>query len=102
MNADTIRLHYTYLLAAVIIIGGGALIVLKLNEIPPEALIAFVSGAFGFVLGFIFNRESTVGGARAQERATAQGIAAGQAAPTEAPAAAAAPAPAPPPAKPGG
>jgi hypothetical protein len=85
VNTDTIRMHYTYVLAALIVIGGGALIFAQLDEIPPEALIAFVSGAFGFALGFVFNRESTIGGARAQERAVAQGVAAASPTPTQEP-----------------
>jgi hypothetical protein len=77
MNTDTIRLHYTYIIALVIVVGAGVLMYIKLPEIEPEVLIGFFGTAFGFVLGFVFNRESSVGSQRATERAVSQGANAG-------------------------
>ena len=77
MNTDGWRLHYTYAIAALCLIGGGVLVFLKLGEIPAEALLALITFVFGLVLGFVFNRESSAGQARATERAVAQGANAG-------------------------
>lgn len=73
MSTDTIRLHYTYIAGLLVLAGCFALVALKLDDIPGEVIVALVTGALGFVLGFIFNRESAVGAARAQERAVALG-----------------------------
>ena len=73
MKTDDVRLHYTYGGGLLVIVLGFALVFLKIDEIPSEALIALVSGVFGLVLGFFFNRESSAGQARATERAIAQG-----------------------------
>lgn len=78
MSTDTIRLHYTYGIAILVIIGGGLLIFMKLTEIPAEALLALVTFVAGLALGFVFNRESSAGQARSTERAVAQGANAGQ------------------------
>lgn len=77
MNINAWRLHYTYALAFVIVVGSGVLIFLKLPEIAPEVLIGFLGTAFGFVLGFAFNRESQVGARIDTERAIEQGAAGG-------------------------
>lgn len=73
MSTDSIRLIFTYVIALVVLVGSFLLLWQKLPELTPEALLAVITTALGFVLGFVFNRESTVGGARAAERAFNQG-----------------------------
>jgi len=77
MNADLIRLAFTYAIALVALIGAFLLIYAKLSEISAESLLALVTFVLGLALGFVFNRESTTSGARAAERAVSQGANAG-------------------------
>jgi fatty acid desaturase len=74
MSADTIRLFFTYVIAAMVLVGCFLLLIFP-SQVGQEGLIPFVTGVVGVVLGFVFNRESTIGGARAAERAMAQGAA---------------------------
>lgn len=75
MNTDTLRLYFTYGIAVLVIVGAGALVMAKLDEIPAEALLALVTFVLGLALGFVFNREASAGAARQSERAIAQGAA---------------------------
>jgi uncharacterized membrane protein len=77
MNADLIRLFFTYAIALVTLIGTFVLIYTKLGEISAESLLALVTFVLGLALGFVFNRESTTAGARSAERAISQGANAG-------------------------
>jgi hypothetical protein len=79
MSTDGYRLHYTYGIAVLCLLGGGLLVFMKLGEIPAEALLALITFVFGLVLGFVFNRESSASQARATERAVAQGAIGGAA-----------------------
>lgn len=74
MNIDTIRLHYTYLIALIVLLGAGYLLLTPTPDITGGEKLAFVGAAVGVVLAFIFNRESAVSAARATERAIEQGV----------------------------
>jgi hypothetical protein len=76
MNTDTWRLHYTYGIAIVVLVGAGLMLFIPTPDITGEAKLAFVTFVAGIVLGFVFNRESAVGAARASERAHDAGAAA--------------------------
>lgn len=80
MQTDTIRLIFTYAIALVVIVGGGILLVIP-SQIPADQLLPFMTGIFGVVIGFVFQRETAAGQARATERA----IAAGRADPVDPP-----------------
>lgn len=72
MQADTIRLLFTYTIAAIVLVGCFILLIIP-SQVGQEGLVPFVTGVVGVVLGFVFNRESTTAGQRASERAMAQG-----------------------------
>jgi hypothetical protein len=73
MSTDTWRLHYTYLIGAGVLALAFGLLLLHTPDISGESKLAFVTFVAGIVLGFVFNRESSVSAARAQERAIEQG-----------------------------
>ncbi len=74
MQTDTLRLAFTYVIALVIVVGGGILLIVP-SQVPPEQLLPFMTGIFGLVLGYVFTRDTQVGSARAAERAVAAGAA---------------------------
>lgn len=57
MNNDTIRTVFTYVTALVVIVGGGALIVIP-TQLEPNSLLPFLTGAIGTVLGFVFGERT--------------------------------------------
>ncbi|HVM30780.1 MAG TPA: hypothetical protein VM305_08460 [Candidatus Limnocylindrales bacterium] len=81
VSTDTIRLHYTYGIGLLCLIGSFVLLLLDTPGVEGTAKLALVTTVLGIVLGFIFSRESSVGGARAAERAIQQGAEAASAAP---------------------
>lgn len=82
MQADTIRLAFTYLIALVVIVGGGVLLVVP-SQVPPEQLLPFLTAMIGAVIAFVFNRESANAQARSTERAFTAGAAALTPTPTQ-------------------
>lgn len=70
MNADTIKLLFTYVIAAIIIIGGGAMLYLTRLD-PPEAdvqgLRLLISGFMGGAISYVFTRETATQATRAAE-----------------------------------
>lgn len=72
MNADTIRLSFTYIIALLVLVGCFVLLIFP-SQVGSEGLVPFVTGIVGIVLGFVFNRESTTAGQRSAERAINQG-----------------------------
>lgn len=81
MNADSIKLWFTYIIALVTIIGGGIMLFLIRLD-PPDSGSATLSlaivGFVGLALGFVFNRESATQATRAAQSSTAAGVAASQ------------------------
>lgn len=65
MSPDTIKTVATYLIALVIIIGGGVLLVIP-TQLDSTALLPFLTGAIGTVLGYVFGeRVATTAAANA-------------------------------------
>lgn len=77
MSTDTWRLHYTYAIALLTLAGCFALLLIPTGDVTGGDKLTLITFVAGIVLGFVFNRESTVAGARAAERAVAQGSAGG-------------------------
>lgn len=72
MNADTIRLISTYIIAILTLVGCFILLIFP-SQVGQEGLVPFVTGVVGVVLGFVFNRESSTAGGRAAERSMTLG-----------------------------
>lgn len=93
-SSDTLRLILTFAIAFLVLIGGGALLVVP-SQIDPSNLLPFMTGIFNLVLGWVFIRETQSGAAKAAERAVAAGAASQSSPPTSTLPPPAAPAPAP-------
>jgi hypothetical protein len=79
MQSDTLKLAFTYTIAAVLIIGGLAVLVITRLDPPesnPQNLQLVIAGFVGAAIQFVFNRDSQTQTARATERAVAAGAAA--------------------------
>jgi membrane associated rhomboid family serine protease len=78
MTSDTIKVLFTYLIATLIIVGGGAMLFFTRLD-PPESnsqnLSLVVAGFVGAAVQFVFNRETQTQTARQVERGIAQGSA---------------------------
>jgi hypothetical protein len=72
MEADTIKLWFSYSLAAVIIIGGGIMLFVSRNEANSDFSL-LIAGFIGGAISFVFNRESATQATRAAERKAAAG-----------------------------
>jgi len=77
MQADTIKLWFTYITALIIVVGGGAMLWFSRLD-PPETstqLQLLLAGFIGGAIAFLFNKESSTSTARQVERAIAAGAA---------------------------
>lgn len=76
MTADTVKLWFTYGIAAVVIVGGG-LILYATRLDPPESnsqnISLLIAGFVGAAITFVFNRESATQATRAAQSSSAQG-----------------------------
>ncbi len=76
MSADLVKLIFTYLLALLIVVGGG-LILYLIRLDPPESgsatLSLAIAGFMGAAIQFVFNKESTTQATRAAESSFRQG-----------------------------
>lgn len=72
MNADTIKLLFTYAIALVVIVGGG----LMLYFADDTDLRLVVAGFIGAAITFVFNRESATQATRAAQSSASQATAA--------------------------
>jgi len=76
--SDTIKLVYTYSIAAVVIIGGGLMLYairLDPQESNSQNLSLLIAGFIGAAITFVFNRESATQATRASQASTAAGVA---------------------------
>jgi len=62
MNTETVKATFTYVIALVIIVGGGLLLVIP-TQLAPSELLPFLTGAIGVVLGYVFGERSATSGA---------------------------------------
>lgn len=69
MQNDTIRTVFTYVTALIVIVGGGALVVIP-TQLDANTLLPFLTGAIGTVLGFVFGERSSASGAANQPTVT--------------------------------
>jgi membrane associated rhomboid family serine protease len=77
VQTDTIKAIFTYIIATIIIVGGGLMLFYTRLD-PPESnsqnLSLVIAGFIGAAVQFVFNRETQTQTARQQERATAAGV----------------------------
>lgn len=73
MQADTIKLIFTYAIALIIILGGGLALVITRNDPNPSDLQLVLAGFIGAAVQFVFNRETQTQTARSTQAAVAQG-----------------------------
>jgi hypothetical protein len=76
--SDNIKLLFSYLLALIVVVGGGLMLYairLDPTESGSETLSLAVVGFIGLALGFVFNRESATQATRASQSSNAAGVA---------------------------
>jgi membrane associated rhomboid family serine protease len=78
VQTDTIKAIFTYIIATIIIVGGGLMLFYTRLD-PPESnsqnLSLVIAGFIGAAVQFVFNRETQTQTARQTERANAAGVA---------------------------
>ena len=57
MTNDTLRTFFTYLIALVIIVGGGLLLIIP-TQLTPSELLPFLTGVIGVVIGYVFGERT--------------------------------------------
>ena len=70
MRADDVKLWFTYTLAALIIVGGLAMLFVSRGESNTDFSL-LIAGFIGTATGFIFNRESATQATRAAQSTAA-------------------------------
>ena len=88
MGIDTIKVGFTYGIAAFLVVGGLLFLYLSRNDPAggqSAAMAPLVAGFVGAAIQFVFNRETQTSTARQVERATAAGAASQTTTPTETP-----------------
>lgn len=74
MQADNIRLLFTYLIALVVIVGGGLFLIVVRNDNPPNDLITGAAiSVVTLAVQFVFTKETATATARQTERAVVAG-----------------------------
>ena len=58
MTNDTLRTVFTYVIALIIIVGGGVLLVVP-TQLEADTLLPFLTGAVGTVLGYVFGERTS-------------------------------------------
>jgi len=76
MQADDVKLWFSYGLAAVVIIGGGVMLYASRLEANTDFAL-LIAGFIGAAISFVFNRESATQATRAAQSSAAQAAAAG-------------------------
>jgi hypothetical protein len=69
MNADTVKLWFTYVIALVVIVGGGAMLYFTTDS----DLRLVVAGFIGMALAYVFNRETATQATRAAQSSVVVG-----------------------------
>ena len=71
MKADDVKLWFTYGLATLIVVGGGAMLFVSRNEANTDFAL-LIAGFIGTAVGWVFNRESATQATRAAQSSAAQ------------------------------
>lgn len=58
MSTDMVRTVFTYLIALIVIGGGGALVIIP-TQLEADTLLPFLTGAVGTVLGYVFGERAS-------------------------------------------
>ncbi len=58
------RLIFTYVLAFVVVVGGGIIVFVQHDAIPSAELLPFLTFAMGSVLGYVFHQDGAAEAAR--------------------------------------
>ncbi len=74
MQSDTIKLLFTYVIAMVIIVGGGVFLFLTRTEPEASSLQLVIAGFMGAAIAFVFNREAATQATRASESSIRAGV----------------------------
>ena len=72
-TVDTIRAVFTYVIALVVVIGGGATIYLSRGDAASADTVAIMAGFIGAALAFVFSSETQTRTARQSATATREG-----------------------------
>jgi hypothetical protein len=74
MQTDTIKLLFTYTIAAIVIIGGGLMLFLSRLDPPEQSanLQLVIAGFMGAAITFVFNAESATRATRAAQSSAAE------------------------------
>lgn len=75
MNADTVKLWFSYVIALVIIVGGGLFLYATRAEPDSQSLQLVIAGFIGAAVTFVFNRESATQATRAAQSSAASAVA---------------------------
>jgi small-conductance mechanosensitive channel len=75
MNADTIKLVFTYTIALVIIVGGGIFLFATIGNKDAESSRLAVVGFMGAAITFVFTSEAATRATRAAQSSSASGAA---------------------------
>lgn len=70
MQADTVKLLFSYLIALVLIVGGGLFLYATRAEPASSDLQLVIAGFIGAAVTFVFNRESATQATRAAQSTT--------------------------------
>ena len=76
MQADKIKLLFTYLIALVVIIGGGLMIYAPRDPASTDVSL-LIAGFIGSALTFVFGAESATRATRAAQSSSASGVGGG-------------------------
>ena len=69
VSPDTIRTVFTYLIALVVIVGGGVLLVIP-TQLETDALLPFLTAIIGAVIAYVFQERATASAAANQPTVT--------------------------------
>jgi len=75
MQTDTVKLVFTYLIALIVVVGGGAFLYLTLGQPDAESTRLVVAGFMGSAITFVFGQESAKAATRAAQSSAASGAA---------------------------
>ena len=73
MQTDSIKLWFSYGLATIIVVGGGAMLFVSRGEANTDFAL-LIAGFIGSAVTFVFNRESATQATRAASQATAAAL----------------------------